>query len=286
MPSGALAGKSALVTGASTGIGRDCALTLARVGMTTYAGVRRAEDAQALQAQAEGDLRPISLDVTDPASITAARERLQADQGPRGLDALINNAGFCLVGPLETTSMTALLNQFQVNAIGPIAVTQAFLPMLRTARGRVVMMSSISGLFSSPFVGPYAGSKFALEALSDSLRMELLAQGVTVSVLQPGPIRTPLWQKTTSEAASAFPQVPQEIQQLYAPLFLKMGERAARSGQTGDDPSVVTRVILRALTDRSPKSRYGVGRGGFLWRTMRALPDRWRDAMILYALRH
>ena len=274
-----------LITGASTGIGYDCALALDGLGYRVYAGVRRTDDAEALSQAASPRLQPVLLDVTQASDIARVRDQIQQAEGERGLSALINNAGYSLAGPLETVPPERLAHQMQVNALAPVALAQACLPLLRAAGGRMVMISSISGLMASPFVGPYAASKFALEAYSDALRQEVRAQGVRVIVIEPGAVCTPLWDKTGREAEALFLQAPPALRAWYESLFMKMGARAAASGAEGVPPAEVTRVILRALSAPNPRTRYLVGRHAGLYSAMRLLPDTRRDAMIAFALR-
>lgn len=175
-----------LVTGAGRGIGRATALRLAASGWTVHAGVRRAEDGEALVAASPGGrLHPVLLDITDAAQIAAAVSTL-----PDRLDAVVNNAGVVVPGPVEAVALDALRRQLEINVVGQIAVTQAVLPRLRTARGRVVFVSSVSGRVSAPMMGLYSASKYALEALADALRMELRPWRVGVVLVEPGAIDT------------------------------------------------------------------------------------------------
>src|SRR5689334_6739039 len=175
--------RAILVTGASTGIGRATALELARRGATVYAGVRDPAAVDGL------GLTPVELDVTDAEQVAALSTRLER------LDGLVNNAGIAVTGPLEHLPLDEVRRQLEVNALGQLAVTQACLPALRAARGRIVNMSSISGRVAFPMFGPYAASKFALEAFSDSLRRELRGSGVDVVVIEPGGVTTPIWER-------------------------------------------------------------------------------------------
>ena len=177
---------SVVITGASTGIGAACALALDKLDFRVFAGVRKRADGEALQAQASAKLTPVELDITNSNEIAAALKTIAGEVGDAGLTGLVNNAGIGVVGPLEIVSLDELRRQFEVNVIGLIAVTQALLPLLRKARGRVVNMSSIAGRAAMPYMGPYAASKHALEALSDALRIELQHTGVRVSVIEPG----------------------------------------------------------------------------------------------------
>ena len=189
--------KAVLVTGASSGIGKECALRLASSGFRVFAGVRKNEDGEQLKAGASGSVTPVLLDVTDSASIANAAQSISRGLGAGGLHGLVNNAGIAVAGPLEMLPPEALRRQLNVNVVGQIAVTQAFLPMLRAARGRVIIMGSILGRLALPFVGAYSAAKFALEALAESLAMEVRPFGVSVSIIEPGNIATPIWSKST-----------------------------------------------------------------------------------------
>ncbi len=273
---------SVLITGASTGIGAACALALDGEGFRVYAGVRRAADGEALQRDASSQLTPLLLDVTDAASIADAAGRLRSETGGY-LAGLVNNAGIAVAGPLEFVSPERLRQQFEVNVVGVLAVTQALLPLLRTGPGRIVNISSVSGRLASPFVGPYCASKFALEALSDSLRVELNPWRIPVSVVEPGVINTPIWQKSLAANASVLDEMPPESRALYGREVAAM-QQFARSAK-GLEPLAVARVVLRALTDTRPKTRYVVGTDARLGVLLSRLPDRLRDWLLLNRLR-
>ena len=166
------------------------------LGFRVFAGIRKSADGEALQEVASDRLRPVYLDVTDGESIRAAAEIVEAGCGASGLSGLVNNAGIVIAGPLEFLPLVSLRSQLEINVVGQIAVTQELLALLRRARGSIVNMSSVSGRVAAPFLGPYSASKFALEALSDSMRLELRPWGISVSVVEPGPIATPIWEKS------------------------------------------------------------------------------------------
>ena len=184
-----------VVTGASTGIGEACALQLDRMGFSVFAGVRREADGKALEQKASGRLTPVFIDVADEVSIASAVETVSAAVGDAGLAGLVNNAGIAVPAPIELVPLDALRRQLEVNVIGQVSVTQAFLPLVRKAQGRIVNMGSIAGRLAIPFLGPYCMSKFAMEALTDSLRVELRPWGIKVSLVEPGRISTPIWGK-------------------------------------------------------------------------------------------
>ena len=258
-PSESSSSPSVLITGASTGIGEACALELDRRGFRVFAGVRRDEDAEQLRQKASARLLPVMLDVTNAESIAAAVEVVRAALGQQGLLGLVNNAGLAVPGPLELLPIDQLRRQFEVNVFGQIAVTQAFLPMLRLARGRIVMISSISGRVAAPFVGPYAASKHALEALSDSLRVELRRWGITVSLIEPGNVKTPIWEKSRAWAQEMAQQIPPQGDQLYGPDLRAVEAVTAKMALRGMPVRRVVGVVVHALTARRPKTRYPVG---------------------------
>ena len=190
-----------VVTGSSTGIGRACALHLDRLGFKVFAGVRKEADGKQLENEASERLEPLILDVTDPEDISRAAERV-AEVTEGRLAGLVNNAGIGVGGPLELLSISDFRRQIEVNLIGQVAVTQAFIPALRQAHGRLVFISSIGGLIANPYMSPYHASKFGIEAVGDVLRQELRQFGVQVSIVEPGSIATPIWDKgrTTAKA--------------------------------------------------------------------------------------
>jgi NAD(P)-dependent dehydrogenase (short-subunit alcohol dehydrogenase family) len=205
-----------LVTGASTGIGRATALRLDRAGHRVLATVRREEDGSALAGAASERLEPLRLDVTDRESIAATAERLDGG-GDSRLDGLVNNAGTAIAGPLELLPIDDFREQLEINLVGQVAVTQAMLPALRRARGRIVFVSSIGGRMAFPFNGPYHASKWAIEAVGESLRNELRPWGIEVSLVEPGSVATPIWAKGQARADEFLdsPEVGEEAARLY-----------------------------------------------------------------------
>lgn len=268
-----------LITGASTGIGEACALEFDRLGWRVFATVRREADADALCQKASANLIPLLLDVTDPASIQHAAEQVRDIIGVSGLQGLINNAGVAIAGPLEFLPITELRQQLEVNVIGQVAVTQAFLPMLRQAtHARIINIGSVSGLIAYPLLGPYNASKFALEALTDSLRMELKQWGIHVALVDPSAIKTPIWEKSAAHGAT---QLTPDMQNLYADLIAKMQKVAMASGTHGSPVIKVVEAVVHAMTADKPRTRYVIGVSKPLVMFLRALPDRRRDALIL-----
>src|SRR5262245_9855528 len=270
-----------LVTGASSGIGRATALLLDRSGFHVFAGVRKSEHGEALRRQASERLTPILLDVTDPRSIDAAARSVADKLGGRALAGLVNNAGIDIAGPLETSSLVEVRSQFEVNVIGLLAVTQAFLPLLRQSRGRIVNIGSVLGRLAIPFMGAYSASKFALEGLTDAFRIELRPWGIHVSLIEPGPVATPLWSKPHLLAGMNEGRVD-AAGKLYAAANAAANAAFTKFGQTGISPDRVATKVFEALTTPNPKPRYLVGRDAKALSLLAALiPDRIRDTMLI-----
>ena len=243
-----------LVTGASTGIGEATVLHLRELGFAPVAGVRKDADAERLEGMG---LRTVRLDVTDASQIEAARSAL----GDEPLAALVNNAGIAVAAPLEFLPVDQLRRQLEINLVGQVAVTQAFLPALRRARGRVVNVSSIGGRMALPLVGAYNMSKFGLEAFSDSLRRELLPLGVDVIVIEPGGVKTPIWKKGNELADEMVDGMPADADRLYGKLIDGLRKQTVRiSEKSGIEPREVAEVIGTALSAGKPRARYVVGR--------------------------
>lgn len=276
-----------LITGASKGIGRATALHLDALGFRVLAGVRSEDDAAALRSEGSERLEPVFLDVTDEESVTVAAETTRRS-APGGLAGLVNNAGMVVAGPLELLPPEAIRRQLDVNAVGPVAVAQAMLPLLRAGAGgearpvpgRIVNVSSANGRVATPWAGAYAASKFALEALSDALRMELRPWGIPVSVVQPGAIDTPIWRRSFERAVRNLDGVAPERKELYGRTLEKLERRQGRGPSHAIPAERVARVIARALTARRPKTRYLVGREAWLAAAVAPLPDRLRDRIL------
>lgn len=279
-------GKAVVITGSSTGIGAACARHLDRLGFTVLAGVRQMEDGEALRAQASARLQPIILDVTDTRSIEQARQVVAELHGSRGLAGLVNNAGIAVVGPLETVPIADLRRQFEVNVIGQVAVIQAFLPLLRQGRGRIVNMGSIAGRAAMPVMGPYSASKFALEALTDALRLEVQQWGIQVSIVEPGAIATPIWTKSGAKAEELETVTSEELKTLYAGVIAGVRARVAEAAARAIPPDAVSDAVVHALTAFRPKTRYLVGRDAKVRALMiKLLPDRWLDRLMTWILK-
>lgn len=271
---------SVVVTGASKGIGRATALLLDQQGWRVFAGVRQDEDGDALRAEASARLTPLGLDVTDQTALARACALVERAVGSQGLQGLVNNAGIVVPGPLEFLPLDDLRLQMEVNLIGVAAVTQAFLPALRSGLGRIVNVGSINGRLAVPFTGAYCASKHALEAYSDSLRMELRPWSVDVSLIQPGAIVTPIWDTSRSRVREIIRRMPAAASELYGRIM----ERAL---QDEGPPAhaipaeTVARAIERALTSRRPRARYVVGKDARLALLLARLPDRLRDRILV-----
>jgi len=273
--------KSALITGASTGIGRATALRLDGEGWRVFAGVRRKEDGVSLQTVASKRLAPVQLDVTEPEQIAAAIERIGSQVDPAGLDGLVNNAGVAVMGPLETLPIEDFRRQIEVNLTAQVAVTQAALPLIRTSRGRVVFVSSIGGRTALPFGGPYHASKFGIEAVTDCLRQELRPWGIEVAAIEPGSIDTPIWERGESAADAIAARAPRSQQELYGEAIENFRGAVRRTAERGIAPEKVAAAISHALSARRPRARYLVGadaRGQALAWSL--LPTRLRDRLV------
>jgi NAD(P)-dependent dehydrogenase (short-subunit alcohol dehydrogenase family) len=275
-----------VITGASSGIGEACALHLDELGCRVFAGVRRPADGEALKAKASARLTPVLLDVTDAAAIARTFETIRGAVGAAGLAGLVNNAGIGVGGPLEAVPLSDLRKQFEVNVIGPVAVTQAFLPLLRLGRGRIVNMGSIAGLASTPFIGPYSASKFALEALTDALRMELQPWGIHVSIVEPGAIASRIWDKSRQRAAQMQASAGPEMKTRYGAAVARVREAMEQAERRAIPARVVAVAVAHALLSPRPKTRYLVGLDARIRAVMAAwLPDRVQDWLLAKALK-
>jgi NAD(P)-dependent dehydrogenase (short-subunit alcohol dehydrogenase family) len=274
-----------LVTGASSGIGEACARRLTSAGFRVFAGVRKPQDGERLRADIPA-VTPVILDVVDADSIARAAGEVSDAVGARGLAGLVNNAGIAVPAPLEYQPIDDFRRQIEVNLIGQVAVTQAFIPLLRTARGRIVNVSSIGGRVAVPLLGAYAASKFALEGFSDVLRRELRPWGIRVAVMEPGTIATPIWDKGIASGDELNATMPAEAQQAYGKLIAFVREASVAGARDGLPPDAVAKDVEHALTARKPRTRYLVGREaksrGIL---ARLVPDRMLDAAIARTMR-
>jgi NAD(P)-dependent dehydrogenase (short-subunit alcohol dehydrogenase family) len=248
--------KAALVTGASSGIGRATVRRLDGAGWKVFAGVRKEEDAAALREESSARLEPLLLDVLDPEAIAAAAARIGAEPG--GLDGLVDNAGAAVPGPLETMPIEDFRRQIELNLVAQLAVTQAMLPSIRTARGRIVLISSLGGRVALPFTGAYHAAKFGLEAVGDSLRQELAPWGLRVVIVEPGSIDTPIWAAGEASADESLAGSPR-MQQLYGAAIERYRKVIRDTAERGIPPEKVAAKVQHALEVGRPRSRYLVG---------------------------
>jgi NAD(P)-dependent dehydrogenase (short-subunit alcohol dehydrogenase family) len=243
-----------LISGASRGIGRATALRLARSGWDVYATVRRATDGEALVAEAGSGITALELEVTSAEQIAALENSL-----PARLDALVNNAGIVVSGPLESLSTEQLREQFEVNVIGAVALTNLVLPRLRESRGRLVFVSSLSGIVSTPMTGAYNASKFALEALADAWRLELRRWGIEVVLIEPAMTDTDLWRQAPETLERDEAGMSAEHRELYSEHLAGMRKTIPRIQKMAKPVDGVATAIERALTASRPKARYAIG---------------------------
>jgi NAD(P)-dependent dehydrogenase (short-subunit alcohol dehydrogenase family) len=269
-----------LITGASSGIGWATALHLDRLGFEVFAGVRRQEDADRLSSAASDRLVTVQLEVTDAASIEAARAMVVERLGVRGLDGTVNNAGYTSTSPMEFVDLDELRRQFEVNFFGVAAVTRAFLPHMTRPGGRIVNISSGAGRIVTPLIGPYCASKYALVAISDAMRVELRGAGLGVSIVEPGFIETSMHGKNDALIAELLDTLPEAGRARYGPALERLkatNEKLSRTAAPADD---VARAVERALTDARPRARYPVTREAkLLYWIGPFLTDRIRDAI-------
>jgi NAD(P)-dependent dehydrogenase (short-subunit alcohol dehydrogenase family) len=274
--------KTALVTGASTGIGRATVRRLDRAGWKVFAGVRKEEDAAALRGESSPRLEPLLLDITDAAAIAAAAARIAAE--PSGLDGLVDNAGAAVPGPLETMPIEDFRRQIEVNLTAQLAVTQAMLPAIRTARGRIVLISSLGGRIALPFTGAYHAAKFGLEAVGDCLRQELAPWGLRVVIVEPGSIDTAIWARGEADAGEILAGSPR-IRELYGSAIERYRKVIRDTAERGISPEKVAAKIESALESRRPRTRYLVGLDAQVQgRLMPLLPTPLVDRLVAMAM--
>jgi NAD(P)-dependent dehydrogenase (short-subunit alcohol dehydrogenase family) len=248
-----------VVTGASTGIGRSTALLLDEKGYRVFAGVRKQADAKSLADEGSDRLTPITIDVAKERSIASAKQKVQRAVGKDGLVGLVNNAGIGRGGPIEVMPIEDFRVNLEVNVVGQVAVTQAFLPLIRKGNGTIVFLASIGGRIASPFLSPYAASKFAIEAVGESLRRELKPWDIDVVVIEPGSIATEIWGKAAETAEDRVGAMSPTARRLYGKQMERYGEVIEETASRGIPPSKVAKVIHKAIQSDKPKHRYLVG---------------------------
>ena len=273
-----------VVTGTSTGIGAATALHLVKKGFHVFAGVRKAEDGDALRAQAKKGLTPVILDVTDASAISAAATTVEDVVGDRGLAGLVNNAGIAKPAPIELQPMADFRTQLEVNLFGPVAMIQAFLPQIRRGAGRIVNVGSIGGLIVLPLNGAYSASKFGIRAITDALRLELRQWNIHVSLIEVAPVKTAIFGKTYAELDALEKLLGETGYQLYEKQIAGVRKATEKAAADADPPKVIAKAILDALTSDKPKTRYLVGHGAKGVGVAAALPDHLRDRALVREL--
>jgi NAD(P)-dependent dehydrogenase (short-subunit alcohol dehydrogenase family) len=265
--------QSVVITGASTGIGRASTERMAAAGWTVYAGVRKPADGEQLRQGIAGDVRPVILDVTDGAHISAVVARLSDELDGRGLDGLVNNAGVAEGGPIETMSESDWRWHFDVNVFGLVNMTHECFPMLRAARGRVVNVGSIAGRTAGPMLAPYAAGKHAVEAISEALRFEVADLGMKVACVEPGEVATAIWDKADAQLARVTGNADADTLKRYERHFDMLYGFVADGVKRGVPASKVADAIHHALTAARPKHRYLVGPDAKVVGVVSRLPD-------------
>ena len=273
--------KAVVVTGASRGIGRTIALDLTEHGFRVFAGVRKPADAEILREDSGGRVSPLMLDVTDPAGVKAAAKEVADATNDQGIAGVVNNAGVAVFGPVEQASMSSIDHQLQVNLIGALRVTQQFLPYLRQGKGRIVNISSVNGRLSIPLSGIYSATKFALEAVSDALRIELKPWGISVCVVQPGAVDTDIRSVAMDLWAKSRDELSEDERELYEESLQRLRGILENVEATAAGHEHVSRAVLHALTAETPQTRYEAGPDWEQWAPLIALSDEDRDRAFL-----
>ncbi|SPM37754.1 NADP-dependent 3-hydroxy acid dehydrogenase YdfG [Mycobacterium rhizamassiliense] len=272
-----------VATGASTGIGAATAKELARRGFHVLAGVRRESDADALRGQG---IEPHILDITVESHVAAIAECVARDPLQRPLRALINNAGIAINAPVETLALAEWRQQFEVNLFGHIAITQALFPALLASSGTVVNISSVGGKVVLPTYGAYAGSKFALEAVSDALRREVADTGIKVVVVEPGAVKTEMAERGISTAQGLQANMTDAQIARYSELAAAVTAQARSFGEDGVSAEHAAKIVAKAATASRPRTRYTIGRdAAILLRVSRLVSDRVLDRIVRLNLR-
>jgi NAD(P)-dependent dehydrogenase (short-subunit alcohol dehydrogenase family) len=276
--------KSILITGASSGIGRATALYLARSGWRVFAGVRSEADGKQMESEVTRNLETVRIDVGDTDSISAAAAEVESRLNGRGLDGLFNNAGIGSLSPVEHTPLDLLQHVYEINLFGQIATIQAFLPLVRQAKGRIVNTCSVGDHLTPPFAGVLASSKAAFASMSSALRLELRGQGIHVCVIEPGSINTPAVEKTLGAVEKTIAGFSPQARALYGEPLRRMAAAFAKNERAGSSPESVAKVVERALTERNPKTRYAAGKDSIKLAVLaRFLPETLLDLAVLKA---
>jgi NAD(P)-dependent dehydrogenase (short-subunit alcohol dehydrogenase family) len=269
--------RTVVITGAGSGIGAATTVRLDEEGWRVFACVHDEHGGEVLDRQTSERVTVLSMDVTQASSIKAAAAEVDLALGSDGLQALVDNAGIAVAGPLETLPIESLREQLEVNVIGQVAVTQQFLPMLRRTTGaRVVFVGSIGGRIATGFAGPYHASKYAMEAVADAWRQELLPDGIAVVIVEPGPLATPIW----SKAAKTLDSLPPSA--IYDERLATLRDVLERRGKESPSPQEAVGLILRAVSAERPRTRYANGvTATVLPKVRRLIPDRLFDRLAL-----
>ncbi len=272
--------KYIFITGASSGIGKTTAIMLAQKGFHVLAGVRKEEDFNCLNNE-NSNITAVYIDVAYPNSVDEAYGRILEIIGDKGLYAIVNNAGIAVAGPLEFLPLDKLKLQLNVNVIGQLNVIQKMLPLIRKGQGRIVNISSVAGFSVFPFNGAYAVSKHSVEAFSDCLRRELSPWKIPVSIIEPGVIKTPIWEKSINLVRNTIGEMPQEAEQYYGAVYKNLEDKMMkRVKEKGTSPEEVAKAIIHAVTAKNPKTRYLVGKDAcFLRHFLTKLPDKIIDKL-------
>jgi NAD(P)-dependent dehydrogenase (short-subunit alcohol dehydrogenase family) len=272
--------KTVVITGASSGIGRSSVSRMVQSGWRVFATVRKPQDGDQLRSDFGTNVTPAIMDVTNRASVTATAEQIAPLLQDSGLDGLVNVAGVGKMRPVEYITRDDLEEIFNINVFGQIAVTRAFLPLLRTARGRIVNISSVGAHIAIPFASLINATKSAFGILNDTLRLELHPFGIHVSVVEPGAIRTPAVEKTLGDVEAVIRSLPPKGAAQYGNMLRDFARRGYEREMNGSSPDVVAQAIQHAFTAKRPRTRYRVGKHATLLTTLAAfLPDRLLDTI-------
>ena len=276
--------KNIVITGVSTGIGYAAALRLTKAAYTVFGSVRNEDDGKRLQIELGENYHPLIFDVTDANAIRESAEYVTKVVGDNGIDALINNSGIALGGPILELPVDVFRKQFEVNVFGIVTITQAFSKLLGAYKGahhqgKIIMISSVAGKRSYPFVGPYSASKHALEGMSDALRRELMLYGIDVILVEPGPVKTDIWKKMPDPENNIF------LQSDFEPALRKFNSMFKQLENKGLDADVIAKRIEKIINSNSPKTRYVLSPNKLRDHILPGLlPDRWLDTAMSKAL--